>query len=407
MDTFVQIGAGNIGRSFVGQLFSRAGYEVVFVDVVPEVLAALNEHRRYRVETKDRVPETIWVEHVRGVDGRDQEAVARELAACRCCATAVGPKVLPHVLPNLAAGLKLRQAQGGGPLDVILCENMREAAAFVREGLRPLLPSDFPLDGTLGLIETSIGKMVPIMPDEVRASDPLLVYAEAYNTLVCDAGGFRNPVPEVPGLDPQRNMKAYVDRKSFIHNLGHALCAYLGFVEDPALRYTWEAVDHPTVGPAVRAGMWESGRALIAAYPDEFSQDSQDGHIEDLLARFANQALGDTLHRVGRDLSRKLAREDRVIGALLCDLQHGVEAPMTALCAAAGLRFRAPDEHGALFPADQAFLDTVVPLGLDHILSEVCGLDPESSLDARAADLIRGADRRLTAALAKSASPLV
>ena len=406
METFVQIGAGNIGRSFVGQLFSRAGFEVVFVDVVPEVLGALNERHRYRVEIKDRVPETIWVEHVRGVDGRDQEAVARELAACRCCATAVGPKVLPHVLPNLAAGLKLRLAQGAPPLDVILCENMRDAAAAMRAGLAEHLPPDFPLDDMVGLVETSIGKMVPIMSDEARASDPLLVYAEAYNTLICDAGGFRNPVPEAPGLDPKANMKAYVDRKSFIHNLGHALCAYLGYLQDPALRFTWEAVGHPVVGPAVRAGMWESGRALIAAYPEEFDDANQGEHIADLMSRFANQALGDTLHRVGRDLTRKLSREDRVIGALLCDLAHGVEPRFTALCAAAALRFRAPDEHGRLFPADQEFLETIVPRGLAHVLAEVCGLDPADAPDARARDLVAQADAAIADALARGVSPL-
>ena len=38
---FVQIGAGNIGRSFIGQLFSRAGYEVVFIDVDDAVVEAL------------------------------------------------------------------------------------------------------------------------------------------------------------------------------------------------------------------------------------------------------------------------------------------------------------------------------------------------------------------------------
>ena len=32
----VQFGAGNIGRSFIGQLFSRSGYEVVFVDIKKE-----------------------------------------------------------------------------------------------------------------------------------------------------------------------------------------------------------------------------------------------------------------------------------------------------------------------------------------------------------------------------------
>jgi len=66
----VQFGAGNIGRSFIGQLFSRAGYEVVFADVVPEVIRLLNERRRYRVEIKDDPPGTIWVENVRAVDGR-------------------------------------------------------------------------------------------------------------------------------------------------------------------------------------------------------------------------------------------------------------------------------------------------------------------------------------------------
>ena len=37
----VMFGAGNIGRGFIGQLFSESGYEVVFVDVVQEFEIAL------------------------------------------------------------------------------------------------------------------------------------------------------------------------------------------------------------------------------------------------------------------------------------------------------------------------------------------------------------------------------
>lgn len=55
----VVFGAGNIGRSFVGQLFARAGYEVIFIDVDVALVAALNREGRYRVEIKDRRPETI------------------------------------------------------------------------------------------------------------------------------------------------------------------------------------------------------------------------------------------------------------------------------------------------------------------------------------------------------------
>lgn len=124
------------------------------------------------------------------------------------------------------------------------------------------------------------------------------------------------------------------------------------------------------------------------------------------ISRFANRALGDTLHRVGRDLQRKLSREDRVVGPLLLDLRQGVEPHYTALCAAAGLHFRSPDEQGQLFPADQQFLDEVVPQGLDRVLDEVCGLDSSDPTEARARGLIKEAEARLEGRLAAGLSPL-
>ncbi len=401
---FVQFGAGNIGRSFIGQLFARAGYEVVFIDVVPEVVAALNAHHRYRVEIKDKHPATIWVENVRAVDGRDVAAAAAEVTDCALCGTAVGPKALPFIQPTLARALQQRLLAGAPPLDTILCENLRDAAPFMRAGLAGLLPTDFPLDAAVGLVETSIGKMVPIMPDEVRHSDPLLVYAEAYNTLICDRAGFRNPVPQVPGLDPKDNMVAYVDRKSFVHNFGHALCAYFAHLEAPELVYTWEAVAHPTVGPATRAGMWESARALIAEYPAEFTAANQGAHIDDLLSRFANQALGDTIYRVGRDVVRKLGHEDRVIGPLLLEIKHGAPGPLTALCAAAGMRFLARDENGETYPPDRQFADETLAQGVPHVLRTVCHLDPAVAGEDVAASAIMEASSALAQRLARHAS---
>ena len=72
-----------------------------------------------------------------------------------------------------------------------MAENYRNIAEFVREHLRPLLPADYPLDALVGLVETSIGKMVPIMKDEDTRQDPLWVFAEAYNELILDKRGFK------------------------------------------------------------------------------------------------------------------------------------------------------------------------------------------------------------------------
>ncbi len=385
----VVFGAGNIGRSFVGQLFARAGYEVVFVDVSRPLVEALNRERRYRVEIRDRQPETIWVERVSAIDGGDTEKVADAIAEADVLATAVGQNALPHIYATTAAGLRRRERNGRGAIDIILCENLRSAAEAFRLGLRQHLPADFPLEDRVGLVETSIGKMVPIMPEAALREDPLVLYAEAYNTLILDAKAFRNPIPDVPGLDPKENMAAYVDRKAFIHNLGHAACAYLEFLVDSRAEFMWQAVENIEVRQAAKRAMWESGRALIRRYPGEFDEQNQEEHIEDLLTRFGNRALGDTIFRVGRDLPRKLSREDRLVGALLMDAAEGVPAPATALATAAAFFFEARDERDELFPADGEFLRDLGGTGFPTMIAQVCGLRRSVPAEARILAAVR------------------
>ena len=386
----VQFGAGNIGRSFVGQLFSAAGYEVVFADVDKALVQALNRERAYRVEIRDRENRAIRVENVRAVDAVDMEAVAEEIASANICATAVGPMFLPDLFPVLARGVKLRYELGGGPLDIILCENLRKAAEISRQGLRELLPADLPLDTYLGLVETSIGKMVPIIPAEVRQKDPLTVYAEAYNTLILDRRGFVNEVPEVKGLDAKENMKAYVDRKSFIHNLGHAALAYYSHLVAPEMVYTYEAVEDPEIRSWVNKAMSESGCLLIEMYLGEFNQHNQQDHIEDLLSRFGNRALGDTIHRVGRDLKRKLAAGDRVIGPLLEGWKRGLAAPWTVHSLTCGLFFQAPGPDGLPFPADKEMVYRAKNESPGVVLRELCRLpEPLISIVSSAYTMIQ------------------
>jgi len=390
MPTIVQFGAGNIGRSFVAQLFSAAGYEVVFVDVMDELVRELNARGQYRVIIKDTPPGEILVEHVRAVNGKDVMAVAEMLAEADIAATSVGPNALPYLYPAIARGLLLRYAHHGvKPLNIILAENLRHAPAIVRAGLAALLPADFPLDDMVGLVETSIGKMVPIMTAEHRHEDPLWVFAEAYNTLILDAVAFKGEIPQVPGLSPQQNMEAYVDRKIFIHNLGHAAVAYLGYLHDPAMIYIWQAVNVPAVRAAAAAAMGESARTLLASYPHEFTPEALDAHIADLLRRFGNEALGDTIFRVGRDLPRKLSRGDRIIGALRAGARHGFACPATAQVFNAALKFRATDEDGYLAPMDEKLINEALPLGLDTVLTDVCGLEMDDAADVRVAEQLR------------------
>jgi mannitol-1-phosphate 5-dehydrogenase len=382
----VQFGAGNIGRSFVGQIFANAGWEVVFVDIDERIIDELNRTHRYRVVVKEKVERTIEVANVRGVQGFHSEKVVKEVATCELVSTAVGQQALKNIIPLIARGIIERcLAHPGRTLDIIICENMRNAASFFRNALREEfeahtdVPNPSSVLAQVGLVEPSIGKMVPIMNEEERKKDPLLVFAEGYNSLILDKRGFVGKIPDVPQLDPKENMKAYVDRKLYIHNLGHAVLGYTAGVFGRDLVYVWEAAADHTLSGVTRQAMWEAGRALISAYPHEFHEKNIGEHIDDLLRRFKNRALGDTIYRVGRDLCRKLGPDDRLAGAVrLCE-EHGIIPKNICLGITCALFFKGTDEKGRMFEKDLEFHEKEMKKGADHVLQSVCRLKDEAS----------------------------
>ena len=128
----VMFGAGNIGRGFLGQLFSESGYEVVFIDVDEPLLRALNARHSYTLQLVDNLSmQELTISPVRAINSRDKEQVAQALATCDIAATAVGARVLPAIAPLVAQGIRLRAGSTNLlPLNFIVCENLKGAAAI-------------------------------------------------------------------------------------------------------------------------------------------------------------------------------------------------------------------------------------------------------------------------------------
>lgn len=374
----VIFGAGKIGRSFIGQLFGCSGYRVVFIDVDPAVISGLNQQGCYRVVIKGEKEEEIIVPHVQAISALDTKRVTEVVSTAGILAVSVGKNVLGKVIPVIASGLVKRNSTNPGvPLDIILAENMRSAADFVRGHLKNNLPPGFPSNTMVGLVETSIGKMVPIIPQAELEKDPLVVFAEPYNTLIVDRKGFKSPVPEIKGLAPKDNIKAWVDRKAFIHNLGHATAAYYGYFLHPRAVYMYQVLDDSEVLLFTRAVMLQSAEILRAAYPGEFTTEELENHIDDLIQRFRNKALQDTIFRVGQDLTRKLGTDDRFMGAIHLAMQYRMPYDLILEAMSYGLCFRAKDEAENNFPSDIKFLDSLSK-DLESTLTKNLALNPES-----------------------------
>lgn len=383
MKKLILFGAGKIGRSFIGQLFSRSGYEVVFVDVQEQIISELNQRKAYSVVIKsDQPDEILEVKNVRGLLASDEKTIIDELTDCDLAAVSVGQKGLASIIPLLAKAIKARYfGREKMPLDVIIAENMRNADQYIYNGLLNILDNDFPLNEMAGLIETSIGKMVPIMPEAVTQKDPLLVYAEPYNTLILDKKAFKNPIPEIKGLAPKDNIKAWVDRKSYIHNFGHAAVAYVGYLYDPSQKYIYEALSNPAVRSFVIKAMEQSANILMQKYPGVFTRKDMNNHIEDLISRFENRALKDTLYRVGNDLQRKLSVNDRIISPMFDGLRFGLPVDYLMMVFVFGLCFEAKDENGMKTEKDIEFINFMGNNGLVSTLKNLLEINPIEIMD--------------------------
>ncbi len=366
----VMYGGGNIGRGFIGMLLSLSGFEVTFVDVVDAVVDTLNREHTYPVRIINTDGYTdIDVKNVSAVNGRDVAATAEAIASADIMATAVGVNVLKFIIPNIVEGLRLRKAGGRKPLNILICENLMDANKVIEGMIKEYLNDEEKawFDENVGLVEASIGRMVPVQTEEMKDGNPMRVCVESYGFLPVDRDAFKGDIPEIKNMVPFAPFDFYLKRKLYIHNMGHATCAYLGDLL--GLEYIYEAIDKDEVYILVKGAMEESARALSKKYGVALEEITL--HITDLLNRFTNAALRDTCRRVGGDPARKLSPADRLIGSSSLALAVGITPAYIAVGAAAGLKRFIDESEGTEQKTATA----------KQLLREHCGLAADGELE--------------------------
>ena len=343
MKKFIMYGAGNIGRGFIGQTFANNGYKVGFIDVNMEVVNALNKSNSYPVDivTCAGVEEQL-VENVYGIDGRDIELVSDEIASSDIMATAIGVNVLKFIAKPLALGLKKRFLNNMPNFDIIICENLIGADEYLRNLIKQEIPEySNEIDQKVGFVEASIGRMVPVMTDEKRKGNILRVCVEPYNVLPVDKNAFRGQIPEIANLYPYSPFSLFIERKLYMHNMSHALSAYVGNLRN--YEFIYQAMADYDIRYIAKKALTDVAVAMSKEHNADINQ--LIAHGDNLLYRFRNTALADTVARVGKDTIRKLSSNDRMIGALnLCE-KHGVDCGYICIGVACAMLFAPQDDE--------------------------------------------------------------
>jgi mannitol-1-phosphate 5-dehydrogenase len=374
MKKAVMYGAGNIGRGFIGKVFSDSGYKVCFIDIDKKLIDAFNKDKEYYVKiVADDFERLEKVKNVYAVDANSDQAV-QEIAECDIMATSVGVNALPYIVDNIAKGIRMRMSMGSRPLDIILAENLIDVDARMRQMIyEKLNPEEQKwAEQHLGLVEASIGRMVPPLTEEEREKSPLLIAVEPYSELPVDSLGFKGPIPDLVGLKPFTPFDFYIKRKLFLHNMGHAICAYLGW--EKQYQYISEAIRDQVIYKKTKSAMELIVQALAKEYP-QIPVKEIEANKDDLLYRFHNRALKDTIERVAKDPIRKLQPNDRLVGAARYCLDSGIRPDEIVEGIAAALKYNNPND-----PAAVKIQDDISKFGMDYVLENVLKLDRGSEL---------------------------
>lgn len=376
MEQILIWGAGKIGRGFIAQLFSEAGYSLIFVDQDKSLVDRLRSAGSYPIQlvAADGSERTVTISGFDALHTEQDELVTAAVAESALIAVAVPAAALGDAARGLASGLARKAQQApDSPQDIILCVNSPHPGPE----FRALLAQEMAATGLdylaqkIGIVESLVIRMAPVPPSELLSDDPLFVLTDDYPELPVDRVAFRGPFPTVSGLRPVENMRAEETRKLYTYNLAHAVLAYLGALR--GYERVIECVGDPELRQTAAGALAEAGAALSREF--SFTQEEMTAWNETVLRRMENPALADRVERIGADPERKLRRQDRLIGPALLARDYGIQPKHIAQGIAAALCFENPADSGAARVSQLVEIE-----GPEAALHYFCELQSETDL---------------------------
>ena len=372
MKKAIQFGAGNIGRGFIGAVLSEAGYHVVFADVNEVVVNRINEDGKYTVEIMDTECSKVEITNISAVDSRSPE-LAKEISQAQIVTTAVGLGILPRIAGALAAGIAERKAQGVTEfLNVIACENGLRASSQLKEHVYTHLDEAQKAyaDEYVAFPDCSVDRIVP----PIKSENPIDVVVEKFYEWNVERASIKGEAPQIAGMNLADNLIAYIERKLFTLNTGHAITAYLGKLKGH--KTIADSISDESIYAIVKAAMQESGEGLVAKYG--FDHDAHFAYIDKIIGRFRNPHLQDDVTRVGREPLRKLSPNDRLIKPTLTAIEHGFATPNLVLGIGAALHYDNPED-----PQSVQLQQAIAENGVAKALEQFSGISADNALAAQ------------------------
>lgn len=378
----VHFGAGNIGRGFVACFLHNSGYEVVFADVMPEIVDKLNSEKSYKVievGTEGTLEETIT--NYRAINSRTHpNELIDEISTADVVTCSVGPNILKFIAPVIAQGIQKR-SDDLKPLSVIACENMINATTALADHIKD--PKNTP-ENLLELhnqraryANSAIDRIVPAQ----EADAGLSVKLEKFYEWVVEKLPFEGEHPPIDGINWVEHLEPFIERKLYTVNTGHATAAYHGY--NRKKRTVYDALQDKEILAEVKKALTNTSELIVTKHG--LSEEEQAAYVKKIISRIGNPHLEDAVERVGRAPLRKLGRKERFIGPAADLAEMGKDC--SGLLDAAEMAFRFQNIEGD--DESKELAEIMASKGAEEIVSQVCGLQKSEKLFPMVVDIVK------------------
>lgn len=370
MKIAVQFGAGNIGRGFIGLLLENSGYNVIFADVNDKIIEKINADGEYNVKIVDVLCEEYTVKNVSAINVNDANII-EVLNKAEIITTSVGVNVLPKIANIFATFIKQKfEKSNKNKINIIACENAINASTTFKNAIYDLLDKneiDFSNE-FIGFPNCSVDRIVP----PSKSDNITDVIVEKYYEWNTQKSEFKGEIPNINGMNLVNELTAYIERKLFTLNTGHAITAYLGHIK--GYKTIDESILDENILSVVKGAMTESGNTLIEKY--KFDRKEHFKYIDKIILRFKNPYLKDEVARVGREPLRKLGENDRLIKPLNTAISYKLEFNNLLIGIAAALHFEDKNDIQSI-----DMQSSIKNLGIETFINENLNINNKKIMD--------------------------
>ena len=353
--TFLGIGAGPIQTGIYVAGAAKGGFDrIVLADVDKALVAAIQASKSVTINTAcaDHIQTDVY-KNIEIYDSTvpEQLEILKGVAAEAIAINTALPAV--KFYPSCIWLKEAFERKPDGLRYVYTSENFTTAADELEKVLGKF-PNTYYLD-------TVIGKMSKVF---LAAESPLPPLAPGYakghlveefcTIYTTDAPGIDKV--GIVGLYPKKDIYPFEEAKLFGHNASHFLLGVLA--KQKGCASMSDTVKYPEIVELTRRALLEEcGPALCKKFSgvDEYFEPAvYNEWANELVRRMTSPLLSDSVDRVIRDIDRKLAWNDRIIGAMRLCFDQGIEPKILAQGAALAARYYGLSQVATAWKLDDA-----------------------------------------------------